>query len=546
MEGTNLLVFRDDASQITGRKLGERLIDAVDKTARGNDREAILNALLLAGQAECAIADSGSADDTARLLTDALAMSLAGESEEARADLSDLLRKVVAGLPELVRVSRFEGFAYYALHPMDFADAAGAESHGSVAVIGIRSIGTVLSAMAVAALRKHGTPATRITVRPEGHPYDRSTQFTEPQADWLEQEKQRGSSFLVVDEGPGLSGSSFLSVAQALMRSGINCNRITLMGTREVDPERLCATDAARRWKQFRWLNASSRIWQQYGGMTVLHGGAWRETLLAPGSEWPPCWPEMERMKFLASDGRRIFKFDGLGDSGERVRERSNAISKSGFGPKTEPAGDGMTAYECVSGTPLDRSCASAEMLDRIAEYCAFRASELRTDNDSGDLLEQMASFNFLQEFGVQANLPVGSLRTATPVIADGRMQPHEWIQGSDGRVLKVDASTHGDDHFFPGPTDIAWDLAGTIVEWELSRDAERHFVENYRERAGDDPSARLPQFALAYSVFRMAYCKMASAATQHRAEKARLDRAYRFYRNRIEASYGATAISRS
>ena len=146
----------------------------------------------------------------------------------------------------------------------------------------------------------------------------------------------------------------------------------------------------------------------------------------------------------------------------------------------------------------------------------------------------------------MQANLPVGSLRTATPVIADGRMQPHEWIQGSDGRVLKVDASTHGDDHFFPGPTDIAWDLAGTIVEWELSRDAERHFVENYRERAGDDPSARLPQFALAYSVFRMAYCKMASAATQHRAEKARLDRAYRFYRNRIEASYGATAISRS
>src|SRR5438874_6072446 len=93
MRGTNLVVFRDNASQITGRKLGERLIDAVDKTARGNDREAMLNALLLAGQAECAIADSESADDTARLLTDALAMALIGDLEEARADLSDLLRK---------------------------------------------------------------------------------------------------------------------------------------------------------------------------------------------------------------------------------------------------------------------------------------------------------------------------------------------------------------------------------------------------------------------------------------------------------------------
>ena len=547
MGGTNLLVFRDNASQITGRKLGERLIDAGDKAARGNDREAMLNALLLAGQAECAIADSGSADDTARSLTDALAMALIGQLEEARADLSDLLRKVAIGLPELVRVSRFEGFAYYALHPMDFADAAGAGSHGSsVAVIGIRSIGTVLSATAVAALRKHGTPATRITVRPAGHPYDRSTQFTESQADWLEQKKQRGSSLLVVDEGPGLSGSSFLSVAEALVRSGIDCDRIMLMGTREVDPERLCTTNAARRWKQFRWLKASSRIWQQYGGMTVLHGGAWRETLLAPGSEWPPCWPEMERVKFLAPDGGCVFKFDGLGDSGERVRERSNAIWKNGFGPKTEHAGDGMTAYEFVPGTQLDRPYASAEMLDRIAEYCAFRASEFRTDDDSGDPLEQMANFNFLQEFGAEANLPVASLRTATPIIADGRMQPHEWIQASDGRVLKVDASSHGDDHFFPGPTDIAWDLAGTIVEWDLSGDAETHFVEKYRERAGDGPNARLPQFVLAYSVFRMAYCKMASAATQHRAEKARFDRAYRFYRTRIETSCGAAAISGS
>jgi hypothetical protein len=545
MAGTNLLVFRDNASQITGRKLGERLIDAVDKTARGNDPEPMLNALLLAGQAECAIADSGVADDAARSLTDALAM--AGDLVEAREDFSGLLRKVAIGLPELVRLSRFEGFAYYALHPMDFAEAAGAESHGSsVAVIGIRSIGSVLSAMAVAALKKRGTPATRITVRPAGHPYDRYTQFTESQAHWFEQEKQRGSSFLVVDEGPGLSGSSFLSVAEALVRSGINCDRITLMGTREVDPERLCTTNAARRWKQFRWLKASSRIWEQYGGMSVLHGGAWRETLLAPGSEWPPCWPEMERVKFLAPDGRSVFKFDGLGDSGERVRERSNAIWERGFGPKTEYAGDGMTAYEFVSGTPLDRSYPSAEMLGRIAEYCAFRATEFRTDNDSGDLLDQMASFNFLQEFGAEANLAVGSLRTATPIIGDGRMQPHEWIQGSDGRVRKVDASTHGDDHFFPGPTDIAWDLAGTIVEWDLSGDAETHFVEKYRERTGDDPSARLPQFLLAYSVFRMAYCKMASAATQNRAEKARLDRAYRFYRNRIETSCGAAAISRS
>ena len=33
---------------------------------------------------------------------------------------------------------------------------------------------------------------------------------------------------------------------------------------------------------------------------------------------------------------------------------------------------------------------------------------------------------------------------------------------------MKVDAAAHGDDHGFPGPVDVAWDLAGAVVEWEL------------------------------------------------------------------------------
>ncbi len=547
MDGMNLLVFRDNAAEVAGQCLGKCLIDAVDKAARGRDREAILNALLLAGQVECVLADSGLADEKARALTDAIATMLAGHFEETRPPLSDLTRQVAIGLPELVKVSPFEGFAYYALHPMDFADAISAQSFGSpVAVIAIRSIGTVLGAATVTALRKQGIAANRITVRPEGHPYNRSTHFTAVQTDWIDREKQRRSSFLVVDEGPGLSGSSFLSVAEALVQTGVNCDRITLMGTRDANPNRLCAINAAQRWRQFRWTKVPSRIWQQYRGIIALHTGAWRKTLLSPGSEWPACWPEMEHLKFLSPDRGHLFKFDGIGHFGERVRERANAVWRSGFGPKAENAGDGMTAYEFIAGTPLERSCVSAEMLDHIAEYCAFRASEFRADGDSGKILEQMATFNFSQECGGEMNLPAGSLRTASPIIADGRMQPHEWIRGTDGRVMKVDASRHGDDHFFPGPTDIAWDLAGTIVEWDLSGEAKAYFIENYRRRTRDDPSARLPQFVLAYSVFRMAYCKMAMTATQDDADKLRLQSAYWSSRDRITTSCSAAAVSRS
>ena len=60
------------------------------------------------------------------------------------------------------------------------------------------------------------------------------------------------------------------------------------------------------------------------------------------------------------------------------------------------------------------------------------------------------------------------ALRVLRPLIVDGRLQPWEWIVTRQGVLLKTDASSHGDDHFLPGPTDIAWDLAGVIVDWDL------------------------------------------------------------------------------
>ena len=72
---------------------------------------------------------------------------------------------------------------------------------------------------------------------------------------------------------------------------------------------------------------------------------------------------------------------------------------------------------------------------------------------DGISALQRMAEHN-LQE--LRFDLPV-SLRLQRPVIADSRMQPHEWLLTPAGQVLKTDSGSHGDDHFFPGPTDIAW-----------------------------------------------------------------------------------------
>ncbi len=67
-----------------------------------------------------------------------------------------------------------EGFSYYALHPRKVAILLDAlELKSRMAVLGIRSIGVALSAVACASLRLRGIECERITVRPSGHPYDR-------------------------------------------------------------------------------------------------------------------------------------------------------------------------------------------------------------------------------------------------------------------------------------------------------------------------------------------------------------------------------------
>ena len=110
-------------------------------------------------------------------------------------------------------------------------------------------------------------------------------------------------------------------------------------------------------------------------------------------------------------------------------------------------------------------------------------------------------------------------------------MLPHKWLRTKSGDVLKVDNASHGDDHFFPGPTDIAWDLAGAIVEWDMEEAAVEKFLSCYHAESGDDPRHRLPAYELAYSILRMGYCKMAAEAMRGSAEESRLAAHYLHYR---------------
>jgi hypothetical protein len=526
-------VFRDGRKTVSGTKvLGKLRREMQTAAGAGGGPSDLLNALIRAGELESALCDIGSdvASQVANA-TDALASALLGNA----GDLEQTSQILDLPVPEQLEVSPPEGFCYYALHPADFGRLAlrvGTNGRPA-AVIGIRSIGTTLSAVVAAAMRSSQVPVNRITVRPSGHPYDRVLHFTDDQVSWIKKRLAEDSTFLVVDEGPGRSGSTFLASGEALIRAGVDVGRITLLGSRQPDLSQLCSADAARRWVRFRFEAVTPDSHSRFRDFLYIGGGEWRGKILGEKSVWPATWPQMERLKFLSPDGRRFWKFEGLGRLGQEVLGYSRRLADRGFGVELEDGGDGFASYAKVEGRPLRLQDLSRSMIERISVYCAFRAAEFEVTPTSQDPLYQMVSFNIQKEFGIEIELD--ELRDGRKILADGRMQPWEWMLCNDGRVLKTDGCAHGNDHFFPGPCDVAWDLAGAAVEWDLNPDATECLLERFHQLTGDDVSSRFEAYVLAYSIFRLAWSKMAIPTLQDRAEETRLRQDCRQYRERAQ-----------
>jgi hypothetical protein len=543
MSGLNLLVFRGDQRRVCGHMLKAALEEQLRLPSLDNRRDRWIGVLLRAGELECGLADTESVDTgPCELLTDRIADALlhsceARESNSHSAHFQELtfqsLLDAARDLPivEELSIAIPEGFAYYALHPLAYADVLDqiCGRSGHLLVVGIRSIGTTLSAIMAAAGRLQGTKTNRLTVRPQGHPYNRTAEFSLRQLSAIQQFISAGATFAVVDEGPGLSGSSFLAVAEALERAGVPREKIVLVSSHAPNVDALCAEDAARRWRRFRCVAVAREARRPAEAVDFIGGGKWRSMAFANPSEWPASWTSFERLKYLsltANDELRLHKFAGLGHYGDEVFERELKVAAAGFGPLPRRESDGFVSYSWIPHQKIsDRSSSATEIspeaLARMAQYCAFRLRTFAVEQVELSALRQMAEHN-LHELGF--DLPV-ELRLEHPVIADGRMQPHEWLLTKKGRWLKTDSGSHGNDHFFPGPTDIAWDLAGAIVEWRMNEQQARDFIGLYRSASGDDASARIDGFIKAYAVFRSAYCLMAANAMRGSDEEARLRR---------------------
>jgi hypothetical protein len=528
-----VLAYRDAIRSVDGSTLRRELERRLAASAASSQAEqsGSIALLLLAADLETALEDLASpARHAARMLTDACA---AAWWQRRALNVEHWQRELgVMALPERLTLKRPEGYAYYALDPAAYARAVLelAPASGQLLIVGVRSIGTSLSAVACAAARSSGLIARRLTLRPTGHAWDRRCSLEgEVRAGLV----QPALDYLILDEGPGLSGSTFLAVAEGLEAAGAARDRITLITSHAVDPTRLMARDAAARWSRFRVCTTSRGTPPaSFGDALDVSGGGWRQHVFASEREWPFVWAATERRKLLVPARSQLVKFVGLPPYGEGPLARGRALAAAGFSPPVEAIAGGYLSQRWAPGVVRSRarSLVTTEFLDRVVEYLAFRSRAFPAVAADAAELDAMMRQNVREALGV--DLPEHSLELRHGVYADARMQPHEWVT-SAGAFLKVDATDHGDDHGFPGPCDSAWDVAGAIVELGLEPARADAFLASYRRRTGDDARARLGPYLVAYVAERLGRLQMAALSTTPE-EKVRLERELRRCRARL------------
>jgi hypothetical protein len=457
-------------------------------------------------------------------------------------------------LPQRVTVTLPEGFAQYGLFPETYlvsaAKAARACPLPTAVCIGIRSIGTSLSAVAAAVLEELGREVLSLTVRPRGHPFDRRPRLSAALTCLLRE--RRSSLFLVVDEGPGLSGSSLAGTARALVDLGVEEDRIVLLPSWRTDGRSLRSAEARWRWRRHAQFTASFEdVWIDSGrlGSLVpgrelqdLSAGAWRGVLLTPGRAVPAVHPQHERRKYLARSADEqvpdwMLRFAGLGAFGEPRRARADLLADAGFGAHPIALVHGFLIREFLPGSPAETGDAVA-LAPTMAAYLAHLRRHAPAGQTPTDL-RSMVTTNVAESLDPRAaDEAVARLEASShdivPTTLDGRMFPHEWIRTSAG-ARKVDAVDHGDDHFYPGPQDIAWDVAATCLEFDFSPELRRAFLEDYRRASGDRTIARrLPGFAVAYLAFRVGYASLAAEQLGASPDGARFRTTAGAYRARL------------
>jgi hypothetical protein len=548
------------------------MLDALNALPRGIARHAFLvEALIEAGELWQGVADArfhaaGDRDPmppsppvaAATALTLALARRCAASwlsgFERSLLEPLGLLAECEAQLAgEHVDVRQPEGYAFYALYPEAYFMAAAAlvadDDLGTCRVTGLRSIGTSLCAMVAAAV---GDPAP-LTVRPTGPPFDRQLSLS---GAWP---PARGVCQAIVDEGPGLSGSSMAAVIEHLREQGVASEHIHLFPGHANGP----GAQASPRTRAL-WQATDTRV---FGfDELILHAKApahrlrnWVEQIVGPllcpledisglrrlavqpGHDAAPVHPWQERRKFLArsANGTWLVKFTGLGHRASERVACARMLGDAGFSPRVAGTCHGFLVERWHGEmTPLTRDACDTptlreRLLLRLASYIAFRALNLGALQEPGATLEALAHMgqcNTMEAFGAQATHAWQAHLARAPALqarvrrvrTDNRMQAWEWLAQGPA-LIKTDAIDHHAGHDLVGCQDPAWDVAGAVAEFGLDARSEAALLEALARIGCQIDPGLLAFYRPAYLAFQLGHFSFAVRDASDDAQAARL-----------------------
>ncbi len=172
-----------------------------------------------------------------------------------------------------------------------------------------------------------------------------------------------------------------------------------------------------------------------------------------------------------------------------------------------------------------------------LARYLGFRARAFPARQNAGASLAglwAMAKANGTEALGEAATRSLDPWKerlrelatAARPVAIDGKLHAHEWLVDGRGRWIKTDALDHCCGHDLIGCQDIAWDVAGAAVTFELSAEEAERLRRNVETEARQSCHPGLVAFfRIAYAAFQVGVLSLARGR-EDGEEAARLDQA--------------------
>ncbi|MFL6734377.1 MAG: hypothetical protein ACJ8EY_06750, partial [Sphingomicrobium sp.] len=340
------------------------------------------------------------------------------------------------------------------------------------------------------------------------------------------------------DEGPGLSGSSFGSVADWLEERGIPLERIAFICSHAGEPGPEAPVRHRRRWSRVQRSAASfgaeladvvrpwveERMGSPVTSIADISGGVWRKLQQLDVGEWPAANPALERRKFLlrVNGNQLVARFAGLGEEGERKLQIARELHRLGYGPAPIDLIHGFVVEEWHGDArPVDAGAISAGELSR---YIAARAAlPLPRPGATLEDLHRMLCRNAELLLGQGAATAADRWRPllqrlqqrVVPACTDNRLDRCEWLRRTDGSLIKMDAVDHHAAHDLIGCQDLAWDVVGAAVEFELDDAQTQSLASLTAAAAGRAVDAKLLEYLhLAYLAFRGGQAAMARNMT--------------------------------